>query len=101
MPLAGGAGLGHAAGHDHTTAVGAVLEPIRTLQGLIGRRGGARRWRRLMLIRFRSREAAMAVLRPLCHCPGPLGMGAIDRRVQLLEDFEADARRLRYLLHEL
>jgi hypothetical protein len=76
VPLAGAAGLGHAAGHDHTTAVGAVLEPIRTLQ-------------------------AMAVLRPLCHCPGPLGMGAIDRRVQLLEDFEADARRLRYLLHEL
>ncbi len=54
-----------------------------------------------MLIRFRSREAAMAVLRPLCHCPGPLGMWAIDRRLQLLEDFEADARRLRYLLHEL
>ena len=66
-----------------------------------GRRGGARRWRRLMLIRFRSREAAMAVLRPLCHCPGPLGMGAIDRRLQMLEDFEVDARRLRYLLHEL
>jgi hypothetical protein len=42
-----------------------------------------------------------AVLRPPCHCPGPLGMGAIDRRVQMLEDFEADARRLRYLLHEL
>ena len=43
----------------------------------------------------------MAVLRPLCHCPGPLGMGAIDRRLQMLEDFEVDARRLRYLLHLL
>ena len=61
-----------------SSAAAAVLNPIRTMQLLLGRPGGIRLWRLLMILRFRSRDAATALLRPLCRCPehaGPLGCG--------------------------
>jgi len=79
----------------------AVLNPIRTMQLLLGRPGGIRLWRLLMILRFRSRDAATALLRPLCRCPGPLGRWAVARRRKSLESMQADARQLLYLVREL
>jgi len=71
------------------------------MQLLLGRPGGVRLWRLLMILRFRSRDAATALLRPLCRCPGPLGRWAVARRRKSLESMQADARQLLYLVREL